>query len=265
MIELYHAPQSTCSQKVRLVLAEKGFRERGTDWIEHEIDLGRFEQLEPEYLRLNPNGVVPTLVHDGRPVTESSAIIEYLDEAFPDPPLAAADPYTRARMRAWMRYVDEVPTVAVRIPSFSNLLAPMRFSTVSDEDFQKHAGRLPIRKEFYERMTQQGFGQEKIDHALAQIKQTCERIDTSLADRGGPWIMGADYTLLDAQVTPLIDRMEDLGYDFVWIHLPKMSAWWERIKARPSYAQALYHGSRLSTRYAENFKTPSELKAIRGY
>jgi len=52
MLELYHAPQSTCSQKVRIVLAEKGL-----DWTERRINLNANEQLKSEYLKLNPNGV----------------------------------------------------------------------------------------------------------------------------------------------------------------------------------------------------------------
>jgi glutathione S-transferase len=264
-IELYQTAHSTCSQKVRIALAEKGMPERGKDWIEHEVDLGKFQQLEPEYLKLNPNGVVPTFVHDGQVMIESSAILEYLEEAFPDPPLAPSDPVGRARMRGWMRYVDEVPTVAVRVPSFANLFAPMRFTNTSDADFQKHADRLPLRKQFYQRMTQKGFGKPEIDYALGQIRQTCERIEKAMNDTGGPWIMGRQYTLFDAQVTPLIDRMEDMGYGYLWENLPKMSAWWGRIKARPSYAQAFYPGARMSARYASHFKSAEELKAVRGF
>jgi glutathione S-transferase len=264
-VELYHTAHSTCSQKVRIVLAEKGMAERGKDWIEHEVDLGKFQQLQPEYLKLNPNGVVPTFVHDGQVMIESTAILEYLEEVFPDPPLAPPDPVGRARMRAWMHYIDEVPTIAVRVPSFANLFAPMRFTNTSDEDLKKHTERLPLRKQFYLRMTQKGFGKADIDHALDQIRQTCQRIDKAMDDTGGPWIMGRQYTLVDAQVTPLIDRMEDMGYGFIWENLPKMSAWWGRIKARPSYAHAFYPGARMSARYASHLKSAEELKAVRGY
>jgi glutathione S-transferase len=264
-IELYHTAHSTCSQKVRITLAEKGMPTRGEDWIEHEVNLGKFEQLEPEYLKLNPNGVVPTFVHDGAVLIESSAILEYLEETFPEPPLAPADAVGRARMRAGMRYIDEVPTVAVRVPTFANLLAPMRFTNTSDADFRKHSERLPLRKQFYQRMTQKGFGEADLNHALDQIRQTAERIETAMKETGGPWIMGGQYTLVDAQVTPLIDRMEDMGYGFLWEDLPEMSAWWERIKARPSYAHAFYPGARISARYASNFKPAEELKAVRGY
>jgi len=264
-IELYHTAHSTCSQKVRLTLAEKGLPERGKDWQEHEVDFAKYHQVDPEYLKLNPNGVVPTLVHDGNVLIESSAILEYLDEVIPEPSLFPRDPIGRAKARAWMRYIDEVPTVAVRVPSFANLFAPMRFKGRSEEFFAQHVEKLPLRKNFYQRMTMKGFGKADIDYACSQIRQTCQRINKSIRDLGGPWIMGQQYTIVDAQVTPLIDRMEDLGYGELWADQPEMTAWWARIKARPSYKQAFYPGSRASERYKADFKTPAQLKEIRGF
>ena len=265
-IEMYQAPQSTCSQKVRVTLAEKGLPEMNKDWIEHDVDLGKFEQLEPDYLAINPNGVVPTFVHDGTILIESSAILEYLEEIIPDPPLAPGDAVGRARMRAWMRYIDEVPTVAVRVPTFANMLAPMRFAKSSDAEFASHADRLPLRKQFYQRMSQTGFGKDELEYAEFQIRQTCERIDQAINDLGGPWIMGDQYTMVDAQVTPLIDRMDDLGYAFLWEDdLPEMTAWFAGIRERPSYAAAFYPGARISERYPDYYRPVSELKAERGY
>ncbi len=271
-MELYHTAHSTCSQKVRVTFAEKGLQ-RGKDWIEREVDLGRFQQLEPEYLKLNPNGVVPTLVHDGHPGTgsgacvliESSAILEYLDEVIANPALLPPDAVGRAKARAWMRYIDEVPTVAVRVPSFANLFAPMRFTNKSNEEFAAHADRLPLRKQFYQRMTRKGFGKTEIDYACFQIKQTSKRIDQAMRDLGGPWILGQQYSLVDAQVTPLIDRMEDMGYDDLWAELPRFQGWWARIKARPSYKAAFYPGARISERYPAHFKTAAQLRQERGY
>jgi glutathione S-transferase len=264
-MELYHTSHSTCSQKVRLVLAEKGFPERGKDWIEHEVDLGKYEHLEPDYLKLNPNGVVPTFVHDGQVLYESSAIMEYLEEAFPDPHLLPTQLVERGKARAWMRYIDEVPTVAVRVPSFANLFAPMRYSKTSNTDFSAHADRLPLRKQFYQRMTQKGFGKADIEYACGQIRQTCERIEKAITDTGGPWILGQQYSLIDAQVTPSIDRMEDLGYEEIWQDLLHMQNWWEGIKARPSYKATFYPGARTSEKYAEHTKSLAQLKIERGY
>src|SRR3954469_379720 len=109
---LYNAPQSTCSQRVRFVLNAKGL-----PFVEHKLDLLAGDQLKAEYLAINPNGVVPTLVHDGAIVIDSSVIIEYLDEIAPGPEqFTPATPIARAAMRALMRFIDEVPAAAVRVP-----------------------------------------------------------------------------------------------------------------------------------------------------
>ena len=112
MLELYHAGLTTCSKKSRLCLKEKGL-----PYKSHYIRLEKFEHHTPEYRKLNPNGVVPTLVHDGRVVIESGVINEYLDEVFPEMPLRPADPLTRARMRVYLqdgRRVSRCPPCACR-------------------------------------------------------------------------------------------------------------------------------------------------------
>lgn len=265
-IELYHTHHSTCSQKVRICLAEKGMPDPGKDWVAHEVDLGKFEHLTPEYLKINPNGVVPALVHDGVVLIESSAIVEYLDEVFAGPALTPDDPVDRAKMRAWMRYIEEVPTVAVRVPSFANLLAPMRYSGYSDDKFAGHADRLPLRKRFYQRMTKKGFGRDDLNYAKEQIRQTSERIDRAITGNGGPWIMGQQFTLADVLVAPLFDRMDDMGYADLWEDdLPAMTGWFAAIKERPSFQATFYPGSRISERYAEHFRMAADLEAERGY
>ena len=78
MLELYNTPHSTCSQKVRICLAEKNL-----EWTDRHVNLATKEHLAPAYLKINPNGVVPTLIHDGAVITDSSVICEYIDEVFP--------------------------------------------------------------------------------------------------------------------------------------------------------------------------------------
>src|ERR1700751_1948153 len=104
MLELYRAPQSTCSQKVRLTLAEKNLT-----FGEDRLRLLQNEHVKPECLKLNPNGVVPTLVDDGTPITDSSVIMEYVDEVYPEIALSPAEPKQRAHMRAWLRFFEEGP------------------------------------------------------------------------------------------------------------------------------------------------------------
>lgn len=250
-LELYHSGHSTCSQKVRICLAEKGI-----EWVSRELHFSTGDHLTPEYLKLNPNGVVPTLVHDGEPVIESSVIVEYLDEIFPDPPLVPRDPLKRARLRAWMRYMEEVPTPAVRVPSFNQVFRPLRYENMPEEEFQARVEKLPLRKAFYRRMGRiDGFPADEVHNALNQIRQTAERIDQAVSDSGGPWVLGAGYTLIDVTLTPLIQRMADLGYAKLWEEdLPGMTAWFERIRNRPSFDIAFYPGTNVSEKYPQFFK-----------
>ena len=74
MLELYHAEPVANSMKVLLCLKEKGI-----EFTSHYVDLLRFEQHQPEFVAINPNGQVPVLVHDGATITESTVINEYLD------------------------------------------------------------------------------------------------------------------------------------------------------------------------------------------
>ena len=78
MLDLYHNGSSVCAAKVRVLLAEKG-----VGWTGHYLDVLAGDQFDPEYIKLNPNAVVPTIVHDGVVVTESTVICEYLDEVYP--------------------------------------------------------------------------------------------------------------------------------------------------------------------------------------
>ena len=151
VLELYHSDYSTCSQKVRLAMAEKG-----VTFVDHQINVRKGDHLSPEYLAMNPNGVVPTLVHDGGVVTDSSVIIEYLDEVFPDPPLSPADPLGRGRMRSWLRFLEEVPTVAIRYPSFQKVFV-RHFTGLDPEAFDEAARKRPLRTKFYREMGQDGF------------------------------------------------------------------------------------------------------------
>src|SRR4029453_8963652 len=97
---LYNAPQAPCSQRVLFVLNAKRLA-----FDDVKLDLLAGDQLKPDYLKLNPNGVVPTLDHDGNIVIDSSVIIEILDEVAPDERFSPREPVGRAHMRALMRFI----------------------------------------------------------------------------------------------------------------------------------------------------------------
>lgn len=238
MIELYHTATSTCSQKVRITLAEKNI-----EFTSRNVNLRLNENLTPEYLAINPNGVVPTLVHDGNVILDSSVICEYLDEVFPQPRLGPDDAVGRAHMRKWLRFLEEVPTAAIRVPTFQMALAP--FKGIDQEKFRaERADIRPLRKHFYRRMGVQGFAPEEIAASLDQLDLTLRRMEEAL--RKGPWLMGDAFTLADIVVLPTVDRLDDLGMAPMWDGYPGIAAWYSRIRARPSYAAAFYPGSRIS-------------------
>lgn len=240
MLKLYHANHSTCSQKVRLCLAEKGL-----DWESTLVNLATNEHLTEAYLKLNPNGVVPTLIHNGAIITDSGVICEYLEEVFPKKPMLPNDPVQRAIVRAWVRYLDEVPTAAIRVPSFNMAFLP-RFDDLDDSTFQKQQADVrPIRKRFYERMGRKGFGDAEVDAALAQLRSTLERMEERLENN--TWLSGKIFGLADIIALPLIDRMDDLAFAEMWEkNLPNVTSWFKQSKKRSSFDTAFYPKSRLS-------------------
>src|SRR5260221_4417176 len=171
---LYNAPQSTCSQRVRFVLNAKGL-----PFAEKKLDLLAGDQLKPDYLALNPNGVVPTLDHDGNIVIDSSVIIEYLDEVVPDESFTPREPVGRAHMRALMRFIDEMPAAAVRVPTFNLAFLP-RFQAMSEEEFKAMAEAKPLRKEFMLAMGRQGFPEKDMNAALDRMRRTYVRMSQTI-------------------------------------------------------------------------------------
>src|SRR5215472_7180706 len=241
---LYNAPQSTCSQRVRFALNAKGL-----PFEEIKLDLLAGDQLKPEYLALNPNGVVPTLDHDGAIVIDSSVIIEYLDEVAPDRErFTPQDPVKRAHMRALMRFIDEMPAAAVRVPTFNLAFLP-RFAAMSEEEFLAFAESKPLRKEFMLAMGRTGFPQKEMNAALDRMKRTYERMDLAIRESGGPWLMGKEITLADVAVMPALVRMADLGLDHMWQEMPRIVRWYDAIRGHGAFKQTYYPGSLLTEHF----------------
>ena len=132
MLELYNFSNSTCSQKVRFVLAEKDL-----EWVDKRLDSRRGEHLKPDYLAINPNGLVPSLIHDDAIILDASVIMEYLDEIFHDVSMVPENPVSRAHLRKWLRYMEEIPTPAIRYPSFQKYLI-RSFKHLDDEAMRVH-------------------------------------------------------------------------------------------------------------------------------
>ena len=137
MLYLYHGTTSVCSVKVRLVLDEKGLKFDG-----ELLDLRRGDQHKPDYVKLNPNHVVPTLVHDGRIILESTLIMEYLDERFPAPPLMPSDPYQRAIARLWMKKIDDYLHADCSTLTFAIVFRPV-FLALDKAELERRLAAVP--------------------------------------------------------------------------------------------------------------------------
>ena len=231
MITLYEFGNSVCCQKVRVTM-----REKGLSWDVVEVNLFRNEQYDPAYLKLNPKGVVPTLVHDGRPVNESTLICEYLDETFPEPPLIPADPWLRARMRTWSKMVDEGLHEGVSEISFCAMFRE-RMRNMTDEQREGRFRNVgdPRRRDRFKSTYEVGAQSPFVLHALFAYEKMFRTLEATLAE-GGPWILGERVSLADINLMPYVARLEFLGLLDLWTReRPHVLAWWARVNAWPSY------------------------------
>jgi len=235
VIELYHFALSTCSQKVRLVFAEKG-----TEFLSREIDLLAGQQHDPEYVKLNPKHVVPTVVHDDRVLLESTLIIRYLDDALPDPPLRPADAQGKYEVERWLKRVDDVLHPAAPIVTFA--IGPRALLLQQPEEVREaNLAAIPNPKTRAVRRSvlEHGVAAPEFAGAFRVFLETLDDMERELADR--PWISGQGFGLADATLLPYVLRLEHLAMDPLLDRSarPRLADWLARVKARPSYATAV--------------------------
>ena len=231
MLELYHSVNSVCAQKVRVVLAEKGLEYR-----EHLMTL-RGDQFDPAYMKLNPNAVVPTLVHDGRPVIESSVILYYLDEAFPNPPLMPKDPHQRALARQFNKLIDEYVHNSCTILTFATAFRPW-FAGLSGEEIEKRLAKSPSkqRTEYKRDVALNGLQSKYVKDAVGYHEKLLKMMDAALEKN--QWLAG-DFSVADAAVIPNLLRLDLLRLKNLWETMPRIEAWYQRMRARPSVKKEL--------------------------
>ena len=246
MIELYHNDMSVCAQKVRLTLSEKKLA-----WTGHHMNLRAGEQHTPEYIKLNPLGVVPTLVDNGRVLIESTVICEYLDDAYPDIALRPADPFARGQMRLWMKKLDD--WVHADIGTVSSCIAfrhqyLQRFPT--PEAVEAHLVHMPSKdKQDRQRANiLKGVASPYFTDAVRRLAHLFGQINSTLEH--SPWLVGDEYSLADIGYTPYFLRIEHLGLGEA-IFGERVRAWGKRLMARPNYSEAV--GSRLPAEYLTLF------------
>jgi glutathione S-transferase len=195
-VELYHFWSSVCSVRCRMALEEKGI-----PWISRYVDLFKFDQMRPQYLAINPKGVVPTLVHDGKPVRESSVINEYIDAAFVGPPLTPSDPLGAARMREFVYLCDEGFSAIAKLTLVKYILPKLR-NRWGEDELRKQAERRPTRfyQDFHGRAVRGEITEQELAAARATIDELLGHLERALAP--GPWIIGGQFTLAESLSDP---------------------------------------------------------------
>jgi glutathione S-transferase len=234
MLELYHNDMSTCAQKVRIVLAEKGL-----SWESRHLDLRAGDQQKPEYLKLNPKGVVPTLVHDGKAVRESTVIMEYLDDEYPNPSLRPHDSHGRAQMRLWTKRLDDGHHDIATATLSMGIAFRFQYLKKGRDACDALIDRIPdpIRRERRRDVIYNGVEAREFRTAVRMWDELLTDMERTLD--GTSWLVRDGYSLADAAYTPYVTRLDHLNL-LGWIaERPRLIEWYQRIRARPSYESAI--------------------------
>ena len=234
MLELYHNHMSVCAAKVRIALAEKGL-----EWESHLLDLIGGDQFRQEYVKLNPKSVVPTLVHDGNVVTESNVIIEYLDDAFPDPLLRPEDPHDRASMRLLLKRLDDGDEGVHHDMSVVSFGAAYRdrllelAMTNEGLEAQMDKSMNATSKRWLREVVNEGVEAKSFKAAIRRIDELLVDFEEIL--RHSTWLAGPAYSLADIAFTSYMARLEMLKYTELWTRRSHVKDWFARLKERPSF------------------------------
>lgn len=234
-LKLYHAEPLANSLKSLIPLKEKGL-----DFESIYVDLHKFEQHEPWFLEINPEGQVPVLDHDGVIITHTTVINEYLEDAFPDtPPLRPADPVGKARMRYWNKFIDEHVMNYVSIWGWHRMVGVIARGVESGE-FERLMERIPLYEQREKwRTARSGFDEKDLANATRKIEVAVDKVEDQLKQT--PWLAGDMYTLADINFFShcgiMLARMfPDIGTQE---RCPRLLEWVERINSRPGVAAAL--------------------------
>ncbi|MEP2532198.1 glutathione S-transferase family protein [Shimia sp.] len=234
MLKLYHGATSVCSAKVRIGLAELG-----TTWSGQILDLGKSEQNESWYLKLNPKGVVPTIVVDDFCLVESSVILEYLEESDGRGLLTPQDIQQRARAKMYLYDCIEIHA-AINTMTFSTSKRAQILATQTAEEIDASIARMASPANAVKRrdIFDNGVDSPYVVAAFFTLKLLLDRMQADL--QSGPWVMGEKYCIADASIIAYIDRLDRLGLAGLWkTRAPAIEAWLTASRTRPSYKTAI--------------------------
>ncbi len=230
-LHLYHDPLSSCAMRVRMVLAEKGL-----PWTSHVINLANMEHATEEYQSINPNGLVPTLIHDGRTYIESIDIIQYLDELAPVPPLAPVDPEDRRVFKTLLKSADDAQVSLKRLTHEFLFRGSGRYCSEEDQrrfsSSHKNKWLVDFKRAFAAR---DAHWQTNLESAIREMNGHFRNLEHGLATNR--WLIHNRFTLADIAWTPNVHRMHLMEWPME--RYPHLSRWYSQLQQRPSFQLAV--------------------------
>jgi GSH-dependent disulfide-bond oxidoreductase len=228
-VALYHWEPNANSGKPMLALMEKGVK-----FESNYLDLLNFDQHKPEYLAINPQGTIPAMTHGARVLTESTAIMEYVDEAFDGPSLMPADPVDRWRVRWWMKFMDQWLGPSFSMIGWSVFIGPAVRAKDPDE-LKAAIERIPLpeRRVAWRKAIYGSFGEVEMEESRRRVALGITLLEEALAER--EWLASDSYSLADingfnlAYALPL--SQPTLSNDDL---TPNILRWLRAIYARPA-------------------------------
>jgi glutathione S-transferase len=228
-VHLYHYGLSTCSQRVRIALAEKE-----VSWTGHPVDLLKQEHASPEFLSINPDGLVPVLVHDGQTFVESLDILTYVEEAFGGMSLSGPGGLNND-MRSLLAQADALQA-DVKVLTHEFLLRGLSAPTPERVNVSSLSHKDPALLLFRREYAANGeTWRDWTRCALQKMDCNFTGLDELLARQG--WLTGPNFGLVDIAQLVNVHRMSLIDWPFG--SYPRLKRWFEKIQARESYAHAV--------------------------
>ncbi|MCK5873549.1 MAG: glutathione S-transferase N-terminal domain-containing protein [Alcanivoracaceae bacterium] len=232
---LCHYPGSPCSRRVQITLIEKGI-----NWRDVHIDLSRIEQRHPAYLQINPNGLVPTLVHNGQVLWESNVITRYLDDVFPQSRLYPDDVSQLQAVREWQA-AEQLMARDFRPLMYQRLMGPiLRLTQTLEEALDKV--RLttsdPADIEWEQKVWSLTVIDEPEELRLEKsLLAWLDRVESALARTG--YLVGDQFSQADISLYPRISMYPWIGLSISAQRYPHTRDWLGRMGQRASFKQTL--------------------------
>lgn len=218
-----------------MVLAHKEL-----EWESVHLNLRAGDQFKPEFKQINPKGVVPVLQHDDAIITESTAIVEYLEEVFPELALMPVNPIDRAAVRNWMIRLDAGLHENIAVISFCVAFRHQMLERYADQDaLESFLNNIPdpARASNMREFLLNGLDSPRLRQSLYVYNKLLQDMDHTLSH--GDWLAGEHLSLADFSILPYLERLQQLQMAEWWREYPGIDAWLLRMTETAGYRQGM--------------------------